>query len=71
MHKLKIKETHHKIKSLLVNDKSDQRGETEKCLLFLNFKSSLPVIRYFSMNIIKRRKAGMYVHLLNRVRVFK
>jgi len=71
MHKLQIKETHNKIKSLLVNDKSDQTGDTEKCLFFLNFKSSLLVIRHFSMNTINRNKVGMYVHLLNRVRTFK
>lgn len=30
----KLKEIHHKIKGQLVNDKSDQRGETEKRLFF-------------------------------------
>lgn len=71
MHKLQKNETRNKIKSLLVNDKSDQIQDTEEGLVFLNFKSNLLVIRYFSMNTINRRKVGIYVHLLNRLRIFK
>lgn len=71
MHKLQIKQTHNKIKSLLVNDRSDQTGDTEKGLFFLNFKVSLLMIRYFSMNTVNRRKVGIYMHLPNRVRIFK
>lgn len=54
MHKLQIEPAHNKIKSQLVNDKSDQTGDTEKG--FYNFKSRRLLIRYFSMNTINRRK---------------